>query len=35
MSVAEISAFVAAIYLGGLAFQFPIGWLSDRMDRRS
>lgn len=34
LSVAEISAFVAAIYLGGLAFQFPVGWLSDRMDRR-
>ena len=34
MSVAEISAFVAAIYLGGLVFQYPIGWLSDRMDRR-
>lgn len=34
MSVAEISAFVAAIYLGGLVFQYPIGWVSDRMDRR-
>ncbi len=33
-SVAEISAFVAAIYVGGLVFQYPIGWLSDRMDRR-
>lgn len=34
LSVAEISAFVAAIYTGGLAFQVPVGWLSDRMDRR-
>lgn len=34
MSVGEISIFVAAIYLGGLVFQFPIGWLSDRTDRR-
>ncbi len=34
LSVAQISAFIAAIYLGGLVFQFPIGWLSDRMDRR-
>ena len=34
LSVAQISAFVAAIYAGGLIFQFPIGWLSDRMDRR-
>jgi MFS family permease len=34
LTVAEISAFVAAIYTGGLVFQFPIGWVSDRMDRR-
>lgn len=34
LSVAEIAAFVSAIYLGGLLFQFPIGWLSDRSDRR-
>lgn len=35
LSLAEISAFVAAIYVGGLVFQWPIGWLSDRMDRRA
>ncbi|MBU3028770.1 MFS transporter [Paracoccus marinaquae] len=34
MSVRDISVFVAAIYIGGLMLQFPIGWLSDRMDRR-
>lgn len=34
LSVGQISAFVAAIYTGGLVFQYPIGWLSDRMDRR-
>jgi MFS family permease len=34
LSVAEISMFVAAIYTGGLVMQFPIGWISDRMDRR-
>jgi MFS family permease len=34
MSVAEISIFVSAIYFGGLVFQYPIGWVSDRMDRR-
>jgi MFS family permease len=34
LSVLEITIFVAAIYFGGLVFQFPIGWLSDRMDRR-
>lgn len=33
-TVPQISAFIAAIYLGGLTFQYPIGWLSDRMDRR-
>lgn len=34
LSVGEISAFVAAIYLGGLLWQYPIGWASDRIDRR-
>ncbi len=34
LSVLEITAFVAAIYFGGLVFQYPIGWISDRMDRR-
>ena len=34
LSVGEISAFVAAIYLGGMLFQYPIGRLSDRGDRR-
>jgi MFS family permease len=33
-SVAQISAFVAALYVGGLVLQYPIGWASDRMDRR-
>ncbi len=34
MTIAEISIFVATIYFGGLLFQMPIGWLSDRIDRR-
>ena len=34
LSVFEISVFTAAIYFGGLVFQYPIGWLSDRVDRR-
>lgn len=34
LSVKEISAFVAAIYVGGMVLQYPIGWVSDRMDRR-
>lgn len=33
-SAAETSIFVALIYAGGLILQYPIGWLSDRMDRR-
>ncbi len=34
LTVAQISGFIAAIYLGGMIMQYPIGWLSDRMDRR-
>ncbi|MGB3279684.1 MAG: MFS transporter [Pseudorhodobacter sp.] len=34
LSVREITIFIAGIYLGGMIFQYPIGWLSDRMDRR-
>ncbi len=35
LGVGQIAAFVAALYVGGLAFQYPLGWLSDRMDRRA
>ncbi len=34
LTVGEISIFVGVIYVGGMLLQFPIGWLSDRMDRR-
>jgi MFS family permease len=34
LSVAQISIFVGAMYGGGLVFQYPIGWVSDRVDRR-
>ncbi len=34
MKLAEISMFVASMSIGALVLQFPIGWLSDRMDRR-
>ena len=34
LSVAEISIFVSAFYIGALVLQYPLGWLSDRMDRR-
>lgn len=35
LTKAEISIFIGAIYVGGLVLQYPIGWLSDRMDRRA
>lgn len=34
MSANEISLFIAMLFGGALLLQFPIGWLSDRMDRR-
>ena len=35
MSIGQIAAFVAAMYVGGLLFQYPLGWASDRLDRRA
>jgi MFS family permease len=35
LTAAQISIFVGAIFFGGLVLQYPIGWLSDRMDRRA
>jgi MFS family permease len=34
LTVREISIFVGSLYVGGLLLQYPIGWASDRMDRR-
>ncbi len=34
LSVRDISIFVGSLYVGGLVLQYPIGWASDRMDRR-
>ncbi|MBO6521201.1 MAG: MFS transporter [Rhodospirillales bacterium] len=34
MTTAEIALFIAMLFGGALVLQFPIGWLSDRMDRR-
>lgn len=31
----EISVFIGMIYVGGVICQPPIGWISDRMDRRT
>ncbi len=33
-SLGQISMFVSAMTIGALLWQFPIGWFSDRMDRR-
>ncbi|MBC6408432.1 MAG: MFS transporter [Rhodobacteraceae bacterium] len=35
MSIEQISLFVATFYVGALVFQYPLGWLSDRTDRRT
>ena len=34
LSVAQISMFVAMFFIGSMVLQYPIGWTSDRMDRR-
>ncbi len=34
MTADEIALFVAMLFAGALVLQFPIGWLSDRLDRR-
>lgn len=35
MTTGQIATFVAMLFAGALVFQYPIGWLSDRMDRRN
>jgi len=34
LSVPAITAYISSIYIGGLILQFPVGWASDRIDRR-
>jgi len=34
LSLLEISIFVATFYIGATLLQYPLGWMSDRMDRR-
>lgn len=34
LSIGQISMFVSAFYIGALVIQYPLGWISDRMDRR-
>jgi len=35
MSVQDVSFFMGAIIMGGFLFQYPLGWISDRIGRRS
>ncbi|MDQ2065391.1 MFS transporter [Xinfangfangia sp. CPCC 101601] len=35
LSVSQIALFVSALYVGGLMLQYPVGYFSDRMDRRT
>lgn len=35
LSVAQISTFVATFFVGAVLLQYPIGWISDRVDRRA
>ena len=34
LTIVQISLFVSSIYVGALLMQYPIGWFSDRVDRR-
>ncbi|MBO9476824.1 MFS transporter [Shimia sp. R11_0] len=34
LNLSELSLFIATFYIGATIFQYPLGWLSDRMDRR-
>ncbi|EAQ01461.1 membrane protein, putative [Pseudooceanicola batsensis HTCC2597] len=34
LSLSQISLFIATFYVGATLAQYPIGWISDRMDRR-
>ncbi len=34
LSIGAISIFIASFYVGALVLQYPLGWVSDRMDRR-
>ena len=34
LSLGELSRFISSFFIGAIALQYPIGWLSDRFDRR-
>lgn len=35
LTTAQIPIFVSAFYIGAVLLQYPIGWMSDRLDRRT
>ena len=34
LTLSQISIFIATFYIGAIVLQYPLGWMSDRMDRR-
>jgi len=34
LSLGQLSLFISSFFIGAIVLQYPIGWLSDRMDRR-
>ncbi len=34
LNVGQVSTFVGTVFVGSMLLQYPIGWLSDRLDRR-
>lgn len=34
LSLGQLSAFISSFFIGAIVLQYPIGWASDRMDRR-
>jgi MFS family permease len=34
LSLGQLSLFISSFFFGAILFQYPMGWLSDRMDRR-
>jgi MFS family permease len=34
LGLGQLSLFISSFFLGAILFQYPMGWLSDRMDRR-
>jgi len=34
LTLVQLSGFVSSFFIGAIVLQYPIGWLSDRMDRR-